>query len=53
MGDTWKEMKRVADIGTDILYSEGKVVHAMPFPAHSWRERTPLMHEIRRDGKDL
>jgi len=25
----------------------------MPYRAGAWRERTPLMHEVRRDGVDL
>ncbi|HME27567.1 MAG TPA: nucleotidyltransferase domain-containing protein [Acetobacteraceae bacterium] len=53
MPDRWREMNRLADIGTDILYSDGKVIHAMAFPAGSWRERTPLMQEVRGDGLDL
>ena len=31
--DVWVEMDRLADIGTEILYDQGKVVHAMAFPA--------------------
>jgi hypothetical protein len=30
------------------------MVHAMPYPAESWRNTSsPLMHEIRKDGVDL
>ncbi len=46
-------MNRLADIGTDILYAEGRVIHAMPYAAESYAEPTPLMHEIRKDGIDL
>lgn len=53
MPDVWVEMDRLADIGTEILYDEGRVFHAMAFPAGSWQQRTPLMHEIRRDGVEL
>ena len=42
-----------ADLGTEILYDEGKLVHAMAYRAGAHRERTPLMHDIRRDGIDL
>ena len=31
----------------------GDVVHAMPYPAGAYNERTPLMREIRREGIDL
>jgi uncharacterized protein len=51
--DCWPEMDRLADIGTDTFFAEDKVVHAMAFPAGSWQERTPLMHEIRQNGSDL
>ena len=53
MPDVWVEMDRLADIGTELLYEQGKVFHAMAFPAGSWQQQTPLMHEIRRDGVDL
>jgi predicted nucleotidyltransferase len=51
--DRWREMDRLADIGSEILDDEGKLVHAMPYPADAYRDRTPLMHEIRKDGVDL
>lgn len=51
--DRWKEMNRLADIGTAILYEEGKVLHAVAYQAGAYRDKTPLMHEIRRDGLDL
>lgn len=53
MPDRAEEMNRLADIATDILYDLGECIHAMPYRAGSYRERTPLMHEIRADGIDL
>jgi predicted nucleotidyltransferase len=53
MPDRMPELNRLADVATDILYSEGGFVHAMPYPAGSYKERTPLMHEIRTEGIDL
>jgi len=53
MTDRWREMHRLAEIGTDILYDTGASVHALPYSEGFWRERTPLMHEVRRDGMDL
>jgi hypothetical protein len=50
---TGGEMHRLAEIGTDILYDTGASVHALPYRDGFWRERTPLMHEVRRDGIDL
>jgi predicted nucleotidyltransferase len=51
--DRWKELDRLADIGTGILSETGAFVHAMAYGAGAYRERTPLMAEIRRDGRDL
>jgi len=49
----WKESGRLAEIETDILYDTGAVINALPFPAGTYREQTPLMHEVRREGRDL
>ena len=40
-------------IGTDILYDTGAVISAKPFAAGAYAQRTPLMHELRRDGVDF
>ncbi len=53
MPDRAAEMNRLADVATAILYDEGACIHAMPYRAGSYNERTPLMHEIRQDGMDL
>jgi uncharacterized protein len=53
MPDRVRELNRLADLATDVLYNEGGVVHAMPYRAGAYNERTPLMHEIRVDGVDL
>jgi predicted nucleotidyltransferase len=51
--DRWRELDRLADLSTDILQDTGKFVHAMAYRAGSYTERTPLMHEVRKDGVDL
>jgi predicted nucleotidyltransferase len=51
--DRWPEMNRLADLSTDILEETGEFIHAMPYRAGSYKDRTPLMHEIRTDGIDL
>jgi predicted nucleotidyltransferase len=51
--DRWSEVDRLVPVVTDILYDEGAFIHAMPYRAGADQERTPLMHEIRRDGLDL
>ena len=49
--DRWAEIGRLADIEVAVMDATGEVVHAMPYPAGSWRDSTPL--KIRRDGRDL
>jgi len=51
--DRWHEARRLSVIETDILAETGAFVHSMPYPAGAYRQRTPLMHEIRREGIDL
>src|SRR6266850_4946046 len=51
--DRWREHHRLADLRTDILAETSAFLEARPFRAGSYRDRTPLMHEIRRDGIDL
>jgi predicted nucleotidyltransferase len=51
--DRGAELDRLADIATDILYDSGEWIHATPFRAGAYHERTPLMREIREDGLDL
>jgi hypothetical protein len=53
MPDRFAEMDRLADLTTDILDETGEFMHAMPYRAGSYSERTPLMHEVRTDGVDL
>jgi uncharacterized protein len=53
MSDRWREFARLADIETDILSETGAFISGVPFRAGAYRERTPLMHEIRRDGIDF
>jgi predicted nucleotidyltransferase len=53
MPDRAQELNRLANLATDVLYDAGGVVHAMPYRAGAYNERTPLMHEIRGDGVDL
>jgi predicted nucleotidyltransferase len=51
--DRWSEIDRLVPVVTEILYEEGAFIHAMPYRAGADQERTPLMHEIRREGLDL
>ena len=51
--DRWSEVDRIVPVVTDILYDAGAFIHALPYRAGAYRERTALMHEIRREGVDL
>jgi predicted nucleotidyltransferase len=51
--DRWAEIDRLAQIETNILDDTGAFVHTLPFRAGSWRDTSPLMHEIRSEGRDL
>ena len=51
--DRWPELDRLADLSTDILDEMGEVVHALPYRAGAYQDRTSLMREIRIEGVDL
>jgi uncharacterized protein len=51
--DRWPELDRLADLSTDIVDEMGEVIHAMPYRAGAYRDRTSLMREIRIEGVDL
>ena len=51
--DRWPELDRLADLSTDLLDETGELIHAMPYRAGSYGDRTPLMHEIRTAGIEL
>ena len=51
--DTWEELKHIVDIEVAIFDATGAEINTIPLAAGSWLKRTPLMHEIRKDGLDL
>jgi predicted nucleotidyltransferase len=53
LSDRSAEMDRLAELSAVILYDSGELIHAMPYGAGSYADRTPLMAEIRADGIDL
>ena len=53
MTDRGVELYRLADLSTDLIDDTGAFIHAMPYRAGAYDERTPLMREIRREGIDL
>ncbi len=53
LADRWQEVDRIVPVVTDIIDDTGAVIHAMPYRAGAYEERTSLMREIRREGIDL
>ncbi len=51
--DRWQEVDQIIPIVTDILYEDEAFIHAMPYRAGSYEDRTSLMGEIRREGINL
>lgn len=53
LNDRWAESDKIAVAAVRVFDETGALIHAMPYRAGSYRERTPLMHELRREGVDL
>jgi predicted nucleotidyltransferase len=51
--DRWAELKRLADLRVAFLDETGVFFDAKPYPTTAYRDGTPLMYEIRKDGLDL
>jgi predicted nucleotidyltransferase len=51
--ERWQEIDRIIPVVTDIIDDTGAVIHAMPYRAGAYQDRTSLMREIRREGFDL
>ncbi len=51
--DRWAELRRLADLRVKFIDETGVFFDAKPYPAGAYRDRSPLMHEIRREGLDL
>ena len=49
----WKELNRLVDLKIEFVEDTGAFFDAKPFPMTAYAERTPIMHEIRRDGLDI
>jgi predicted nucleotidyltransferase len=49
----WAELDKLAALRVKFLDETGVFFDAKPYPATEYRERSPLMHEIRREGLDL
>lgn len=54
MPDRFTELRRLADVGSAILFDSGEVINALPYLEDAYNDpRMPLMSEIRREGVDL
>ncbi len=51
--DRWAELHKLAALRVEFIDETGVFFDAKPYPAGAYRERSPLMHEIRREGLDL
>jgi uncharacterized protein len=51
--DPWADIDRITGCELDILDNMSAFIHTTPFPAGSWKDRTPIMSEIRREGIPL
>ena len=53
MPNRMEEMRRLAEVETEILHDTGALINTLPFPASAWGERTAFMGEVRREGLEL
>jgi predicted nucleotidyltransferase len=51
--DRWPELDRMADLRVRFIDETGVFFDARPYPATAYRDPSPLMHEIRREGLDV
>jgi len=51
--DRWVELDKLAALRVKFLDETGAFFDAKPYPASEYRERSPLMHEIRNEGINL
>jgi predicted nucleotidyltransferase len=51
--DRWAELDRLADLRVSFLDETGIFFDAKPYPVTAYRDPSPLMYEIRREGRDL
>jgi uncharacterized protein len=51
--DRWAELNRLADLRVKFIDETGVFFDAKPYPVEAYRDPSPLMYEIRREGLDL
>ena len=53
LDDRWTELDRLADLRVRFLDEMDAFIDSKPYAAGTYRDATPLMHEIRREGVEL
>lgn len=53
LSDRWAELDRLAGLRVRFIDETGAFFDAKPYAAAAYGERSPLMHEIRREGIGL
>jgi predicted nucleotidyltransferase len=53
IADRWAELDRLAKLSVRIQDDTGALIDAKPYPSAAYRDTSPLMWEIRRDGLRL
>ncbi len=51
--DRWAELDRLAKLRVDFLDETDAFFDTKPYPAEAYRERSPLMREIRQEGLEM
>jgi predicted nucleotidyltransferase len=53
MPNRWAEMDKLADLRVRFMEDEGSFFDTKAYHIKNLTERTPIMHEIRKDGRDV
>jgi len=53
LSDRWAELDRLAKLRVSFIDDTGAFFDAKPYSSAAYQERSPLMHEIREEGRDL
>ncbi len=51
--ERWSELDRLAKLRVDFLDETGAFFDAKPYSSAAYEDRSPVMHDIRREGLDL
>ena len=51
--DRWAEFDRLATLAVRFFDETGALFDAKPYEAAAFMERSPLMYEVRREGREI